>query len=535
MILQRYIFRELFRTFFLTAVGLTAILSMGGGVLNIVRVDDMTADELLRLMVLIIPMAATLTFPIATIFSAAATYGRLASDNEFLACRSSGVNIHRLLRPVLALSLAVSVVTFLCLNFFLPSIVHNLDRLVGRDIAAILRHRLRSPEVGLPGLSRYRLYTGTVEFRADEGSDTFILGNAAFVELGEDTVERVGTAREVIVRLDRIDDKTLVSGEMRNLRLFDHREARGRHIFQEERQEIQPNVIPNALPQKLKFLDLRELVHYASHPDEWTEVRDQFKRLRVTFARALMYRSFLDALEHGGPLILSSDRSRYEIRVDKKPALKEQGWLALSNLRIKEISEGQTRTITADRGNLEVSRAGELEDLFITLELYDNVDFPPLGGGTSQGQRLDKAMLPQLLPPDLAAAKGIADADLVRPMDLSERFPQFQKQQSAAAGSLAQTQRRIAGIVHQRMAFTLCIPLLGLLAAALGAIFSQSQILTAVGISMAPTIALLVAILTGKQLAEKAGTMEIGVAVIWGGLAAFALVDAFVLHRWLRR
>ena len=107
--LQRYIFREMGKTFLLTVVALTAVLGLGGGVLNMIKLGEATPGQLLRLMGLVVPIAVALTLPIAALFSAAATYGRLSADNEFVACRSSGINMHTLFLPTVVLSVVSAV------------------------------------------------------------------------------------------------------------------------------------------------------------------------------------------------------------------------------------------------------------------------------------------------------------------------------------------------------------------------------------------------------------------------------------------
>ena len=65
-------------------------------------------------------MTAALTLPIAVLFSATVTYGRLSADNEFVACRSSGINMHVLFLPTVVLSFVSACVTFVLINFVMP-------------------------------------------------------------------------------------------------------------------------------------------------------------------------------------------------------------------------------------------------------------------------------------------------------------------------------------------------------------------------------------------------------------------------------
>jgi lipopolysaccharide export LptBFGC system permease protein LptF len=84
-ILQRYVFREMGKTLLLAIVGLTVTFSLGGGLLNMIRLGEATPSQFTRLLALLIPLAAAMTLPVAALFAATAAYGRLSADNEFVA------------------------------------------------------------------------------------------------------------------------------------------------------------------------------------------------------------------------------------------------------------------------------------------------------------------------------------------------------------------------------------------------------------------------------------------------------------------
>src|SRR5690349_12544578 len=102
--LQFYVSRELIKTFLLAAVGLTLVFSLCGGVLNMIQAEVLTVIQVAQIFGFIVPLSLTLTLPVAALFACAMVYGRLAADNEFDACRASGVNIFRLLIPAMGLS-----------------------------------------------------------------------------------------------------------------------------------------------------------------------------------------------------------------------------------------------------------------------------------------------------------------------------------------------------------------------------------------------------------------------------------------------
>ena len=179
--LQRYIFREMGKTFLLAAIALTGVLGLGGGVMEMIELGEVTPGQLVRLLGLVLPVAAALTLPIAALFSAAATYGRLSADNEFVACRSSGINLHILFLPSLALSLASAVVTFCFINFLIPGMVRSLNEFVSADLGALIQQRLNRPR-GITLGGRYRIYADDSVIDRNE-PDRVLLRGIAFVEV----------------------------------------------------------------------------------------------------------------------------------------------------------------------------------------------------------------------------------------------------------------------------------------------------------------------------------------------------------------
>ena len=166
--IQRYIFREMSKAFVLAAIALTGVLGLGGGVMNMIKLGEVTPLQLFRLIALLLPLAAAMTLPIAALFGAAATYGRLSADNEFVACRSSGINLHVLFFPTLVLSLVSAGLSFGLTNFVIPGMVRNLEELVKADIGMLAQQRLNRPS----GLSLGRNHRITAEARSSARTET---------------------------------------------------------------------------------------------------------------------------------------------------------------------------------------------------------------------------------------------------------------------------------------------------------------------------------------------------------------------------
>jgi len=589
-ILQRYIFREMGKTFVLTVLGLTAVLSMGGGVFNIIKLDDITAGQLVKLMVLVVPLAGTLTLPIATVFSASATYGRMAADNEFVACRASGINIFTLLIPTVVLSLFCAGITFVSINFALPGMVRNLDRIVGRDIESIIRQRLRMPGAPLPGLSRYRMYADGHKLIPEEQGGGIALTGVAFLEMTDEKVSRIGTCGQVTIHVKQQEGATSISAQMNDLSYFDRSSGEGGQFIDEVSQEVPSNKVPSTLPVKIKFLNLPELFHYRSSPLTFSEIRKQISKLRVAVGRAMVYQVWLEDLQQGRAVTISDGRSIFTIQANhllkngakqspstKSPSTKspinakvmKEGWISIDPVVLIEQRGDSIRRMVADRATLEVGHGDSLSQCSVAIDLYGNVrvgefvkgdfvDGDSVKGDSANGnfgdqpRGLTSNQMPVIrigtastesvsLPPGrvpeivVDKLKSLSDEQLLSSQLEVVNYPKIDANQRQVISRIGQTVRKITGVIHQRLAFTVSVLVLGILAASLGIIFSQSQILMSVGISMAPALAVLVTILMGKQLAENEGTALLGVVIIWGGLALVAALDAWVLLAKLRR
>ncbi|MEN9672686.1 MAG: hypothetical protein RL553_951, partial [Planctomycetota bacterium] len=88
-ILQRMVFWELFKVFFLALVGITGILLMAGIVAEATQ-QGLGPAQILGAIPLLIPSTLPYTIPATTLFATCVVYGRLSADNEVLAIRASG-------------------------------------------------------------------------------------------------------------------------------------------------------------------------------------------------------------------------------------------------------------------------------------------------------------------------------------------------------------------------------------------------------------------------------------------------------------
>ena len=524
--LQRYIFREMGKTFLLAAIALTGVLGLGGGVRMVIQLGEVTPGQLIRLIALALPLAATLALPVAALFSAAATYGRLAADNEFVACRSGGINLHVLFLPGLALSIASAMVTFILINFIIPGMTKSLNDFATGEIGVLVQQRLKDPR-GFT-LGKYRLTADGGDIEGGEGEQV-TLRRVAFVEVDGGEWLRYGTADALHAQFDRADQVLRMRGWLSGLTFYDREKGR----FVELAGQSLAAEIGSLFGMQIKFLNLVDLLHYWRVPQEWREAAEATGRLRAMVLRDRLYQRLWEDWSDDHSVIVSGSDTRYEIRGESAVRLPRDGAIEWTGATIEETRGDRPYTYRASRAVIDFHQADKLTDCGVKIEAYD-VSASTAGAVV---RRTKEVLGPVQAPPDLVAqVTALATEDLLEIEANAASSDQTSGRRRANVGDvIGKTSRTITSTLHERFAFSLMLLVLVVLAAALGIILRGSHVVAAFGISFVPALVVIVTIMMGKQMAQNAGTHLVGLALIWSGIALVGVLDWWTLARVLRR
>ena len=535
--LERYIFREMGKTFLLTATALTGALGLGGGVMQMVELGEVTPAQLLRLMALVLPVAAALTLPVAALFSATATYGRLSADNEFVACRGGGINLHVLFLPAVALSLASATVTFLFISFLIPRMIQNLGQVVESNVAGLIEQRLNRPR-GLK-LGDYRIYADEMQADPDR-NDTVALHRVAFVQTKGESWVRYGSALSVRLNFDRQADRIRAAAVMSGLTLFDRKEGSFSEVGE---LEVSAPEAPVLLRYQIKFMNLWELFHYWANPTEWPPVAETVERLRTAVGRLKVHEALLEDWKTDKTITLSSvgcvpdapeqgGGRTFTLRAQRAEAIPGGDGVELTDAVISEKTNGKERMHAARRVVLEVVRAKTPAESGIRIEGYE----VRVTDGAQTVERAREELGPAEIPPQLAGRIARLSVSELLEMETSAATADpLAERRKEVREQLGGTVRRIAATFSERAAFSFSVLVLVLLGAVLGIVFRGSQAVVAFGISFVPSLFVIILIVTGKQLSQNTGTHIAGLATMWSGIVVTAFVDWWTLVRVLRR
>lgn len=112
--LDRLIYKEIVGPW-VFGVGLFAALLMAGTWLNKIAdliVQNVGMGPVAELVMLLFPAVIVKTFTMAVLLAALLAFGRLSSDSEIVALKAGGASIFRIVRPVMAFSIGIAILTF---------------------------------------------------------------------------------------------------------------------------------------------------------------------------------------------------------------------------------------------------------------------------------------------------------------------------------------------------------------------------------------------------------------------------------------
>ncbi|OQY27683.1 MAG: hypothetical protein B6244_09780 [Candidatus Cloacimonetes bacterium 4572_55] len=157
--ISRYILKEHFGPLILSLVVLTFILLMNRifRMIDLIITKGLAIMTVLKLFSLTLPFLLAMTIPMATLIAVVLAFGRLSADNEIMAFKASGVNLFRLIRPVLFAAAFITTGLIYFNDVILPETNHKFKNLM---IAIHRKHPTLTIEkkVFIDDFDNYRVY-----------------------------------------------------------------------------------------------------------------------------------------------------------------------------------------------------------------------------------------------------------------------------------------------------------------------------------------------------------------------------------------
>jgi len=526
--LQRYIFRELFKIFLLATIALTLILSLGG-ILRPVQEYGVGLRQVLHILLYFMPITLTFVLPMAALFASALAYGRFASDNELDACRASGIGISTLVYPGLILAILVAIANLLLSFHVMPYFVRLAERSLKADAKQILfRNIQQHGYYSLPPDERYLIYADY----ADAKTDT--LYGIVVIESSPEGLRRIITCESARVSFnphDRFNEVQLTTRNTRQLGGLDDM------WFEIEAASFRQE-FGSLLGDDIKFKKIGEMKQIRVNPLLFDPVAKTARETYVQLAAELLAQDIRAKLAGSPAAFYELEGKSQRVRLSAAGcALENEPAVSLRPpVTVEEYakqSDKPPRRFYGDKAILYLDDTAP--DLQVHLQLSNA---QVIGTGQSVIHHATGGLaLPESIRQALRAPQaGISDFGF-RISDFgftpSARLAGLQK---ALARQVRRTLVDITGEINSRLVFGVgCIPMI-LIGIGLGILKRGGHLLSAFGASCVPGAVLVVAIISGKQVAGNTrwGEAAPGVLIMWAGLAFLLLLAAIIYTRLLR-
>jgi len=553
VLLHSYILRELLKTFGLTLTAFTALFTMCGGLYNVIRFEGVSAGDVFGFIPLLIPVVVTLTMPMAALFSATMVYGRLAADNELLACRAAGINIHRLFISVLLLAVFVAAFTLLVGNFIIPGFMARLDDFARSNIRDLVAQQLQNKGFVHRGKGGEDRYTFTAEqvqgvteaalrakrFEVAAGLHYLLLTNPTFLHLDKNgDLIRFTVARHVLCVFDTRVRPATVTFHVRDGQDFQV----GKRAVLIDQQQIGPIAVPLPTPFRLSTTDLRALLRWRRAVWAVPRLREELERFLVDLTRYQFVVHCAAQVAAGQALHLEDEYGQH-YRVTASGARAAGQSLVLHQGRVEISAPDNTPRLAYEAERIEMNTVPLPARMLLEVRLGHTAQQPvleyDLRAGRAAGARvretltLDQVLLPADVAAEMARYAPAAVLDARVPLPGDERFADRRAGLQKAAQRML---RRIAGTIHFRLAYMSSVLVTLVMGAALGVVFRGSRALAAFALALIPFFSVLILLVLGRQLTEDvAAPPAVGPLVTWGGLLLVLLADGLILRLAVRR
>ncbi len=130
-ILSRYILKEHIAPFFISLFVVTFVLLIDRiiDLLDLIIEKKLDLNTIMELFALSLPYMIALSIPMAVLVATILAFGRMTVDRETIAMKSSGINLYRMLGPLLVTALLLTGVMVWFNHYFLPNANHKLKNL----------------------------------------------------------------------------------------------------------------------------------------------------------------------------------------------------------------------------------------------------------------------------------------------------------------------------------------------------------------------------------------------------------------------
>lgn len=547
--IYRYTLRELLKLLAASATVLVLVIGIAAAIKPLSE-GLLGPGALVKYVFYLAPTMLGFAMPFAGAFAGTLVFVRMATDNELVVCRASGMSYRTVLLPVAGLGLLVMVGMLFLSNWVVPSFYKRASGMLEQDLTHLLVSQVR---LGRP------VTLGDVVLYADQVDDTrqppviagsavqpsklIMLRGVAAGRLDEQgRLRRDCTAEAADLLLYRAGGQSWVTMRLQNVMYYDA--VRGDLLFVE--QWVVPQVpVPSPFKGNLRFLSWPQLRALAEEPEGYEPIAKQKRLLAAQVASERLLRLLeagLASREGVGSveLVGVGEGERYVLRaagVRRAGSRLELVGAAGGPVRVEYRSGGVAqREVEAERGVLWVDAVEPEMEPKVHVELEGvRISDTRQAGRVSEQARF---VLPSASWPEpVLGPLGTMDSEgLLRLVNREYRDAGEVEQAAARLGvQVRQLFTRVVTQLHERAALAVAGMLVLMLSAVVGMSKRGSMPLVAYFRTFVAAVIVVVITYGGQNLANDPDASRAGgLALMWSGNLLLAVAVAVTYCRLAR-
>ncbi len=528
-----YIFKDLIRIFLLTSGALAGIMSFGG-LLRPLTEHGLDASQAASMLSYFMPAMTTYSLPIAALFATTVVYGRLAADNELVACRAAGMSYISIAQPAVVLGLTVALISLLFLCFIVPVFTLKVEQVIYSNLAQLISNRIeRTHQIPFKSTTIFAQSAAVAPPDAKNPDEQRVSLNGVMIISYEklDATSKLQIPREfsmakqatIFIRripstgefmLEAVLERPGGAMFPRNLRTGD--KAQGGV----QTTQFGPITIDSLIREETKFMDIRRLHELNLDLGKSRKIQEHVRNI----VQAMQESQFLtdvaqDLQVPGDTYTFQSSAETYQLMTPRGSSFIRDGRLTVAPGRIIQTRNGN-KEFEAQAGEIQISAKPLADDrMSIRAQLRD------VTVQTAEGPSPMSAFARSFVIPMPTGLKELES----RGVNYWASAPGVpEEEQAALRRERIRLSNGIQSEMHSRSSFAVSCLILVVVGCCLGMMFRSGNFLTAFAISVIPALVCIALIVAGQHTCENVpfkldkfeNPLNFGLALIWSGNAA---------------
>lgn len=537
LLLYRYIVGDLLKVFALTATVLVTVIAFGATVKPLSSDGLLTLGDTMKYLMLVVVPMLQFALPFAAGFASTLVMHRMTSDNEIVAAAASGISYRRILAPLFAMGLTLTLIMVLLTQWAIPRFWGIMEQIVTADVTRLFEASIESGRpFQIGNLQIFADNMWVVANPTDTQADTrLILSRVVAAEVN--SAGRIATdvtANQAVVDVHRLDGQTYLRLVLTDTVAFDGSPGQLARVPQLEPE--QAIVIPSVFRDEMRTMTRGQLLRLRANPDLHGRVETDRLALAEAIRNSQLWSNVEEQLAQDGSLTLSQSGPtlrRYVVHATSVANGRFRSTTDTVEVRRYE-GEALVQSIVAREAQLHRVGSPSFSLPTFELELLDTVVTDYRDGATTNRREryADQNLVLQdfqaLNLPDLSSAQLLAYVSGIdRPTAPVRRAAQRLRQR------LIDVDNEITARSLHRYTQSITVLLLLLIGATLAMYLRGAMPLVVYIWAFAPSILALILISGGDKMIRDGGMIS-GVAVMWSGNIALMVMLSITYLRLAR-